>query len=189
MTISAVLLAGGESRRMGQDKATLRFRSEPLWKHQLELLRRLEPKEIFVSARTDPPWRPADVEFVCDEQPSRGPLDGITSALSRSSADHLLVLAIDVPSITADYLKDLCAMVEDGRGVVPMIGNRAEPLVAIYPREIEIDFRSALTGKDFSLQPLVRRLVEVGKLRPIAIGPDQANLFRNLNEPNDVDLA
>jgi molybdopterin-guanine dinucleotide biosynthesis protein A len=70
-----------------------------------------------------------------------------------------------------------------------MIGNRAEPLVAIYPREIEIDFRSALTGKDFSLQPLVRRLVEVGKLRPIAIGPDQANLFRNLNEPNDVDLA
>ena len=45
MNISAVLLAGGESRRMGQDKATLLFRGKPLWQIQLELLRKLEPAE------------------------------------------------------------------------------------------------------------------------------------------------
>ena len=53
MKISAVLLAGGESRRMGKDKATLSFQGKPLWQIQLELLRQLMPQEIFVSARSD----------------------------------------------------------------------------------------------------------------------------------------
>ena len=54
MTFSAVLLAGGESRRMGTDKATFLFRGKPLWQAQLETLRKLRPAEIFLSARTDP---------------------------------------------------------------------------------------------------------------------------------------
>ena len=74
---SAVLLAGGESRRMGKDKATLSYRGKPLWQIQLELLRQLTPQEIFVSARSDPDWRPADIQFVADDPPSRGPLSGL----------------------------------------------------------------------------------------------------------------
>ena len=54
MNLSSVLLAGGESRRMGKDKATALFRGKPLWQIQLDLLRKLEPSEIFLSARTDP---------------------------------------------------------------------------------------------------------------------------------------
>ena len=77
MNISAVLLAGGESRRMGKDKATLLFRGEPLWRIQLDLLRKLAPVEILISGRNDPAWRPADVYFVADAPPSRGPLSGI----------------------------------------------------------------------------------------------------------------
>jgi len=61
MSISAMLLAGGESRRMSKDKATLLFGGKPLWQIQLELLCKLEPAEIFVSARADPVWRPAAV--------------------------------------------------------------------------------------------------------------------------------
>src|SRR5436190_7311119 len=72
MNISGVLLAGGESRRMGKDKATVLFRGKPLWEIQLGLLRKLEPAEIFISARTDPSWRPAAVQFVADAPPSRG---------------------------------------------------------------------------------------------------------------------
>ena len=90
MTISAVLLAGGKSRRMGQDKAKLIFRGQPLWQIQLDLLRKLEPEEIFVSARTDPAWRPLGVQFVSDEAPSRGPLSGLSATLARIRTDHLL---------------------------------------------------------------------------------------------------
>src|ERR1700720_3030135 len=128
MKISVVLLAGGESHRMGKDKARLLFRGKPLWQIQLELLRKLDPVEILVSARKDPPWRPNDIQFVADDSPSRGPLSGLAASLAGMRGTHLLVLAIDMPFMSEKYLQPLCHRIEPGRGVLPMIGDRAEPL-------------------------------------------------------------
>src|SRR2546423_3825566 len=139
MSISAVLLAGGESRRMGENKATFLFRNVPLWQIQLDLLRKLQPDALFISGRTDPPWRPAEVQFVPDNGASHGPLSGIAATLSQTTADHLLALAIDMPFMTERYLRGLCQRLVSNRGIVPMIGNRAEPLSAIYPRESRDD--------------------------------------------------
>jgi molybdopterin-guanine dinucleotide biosynthesis protein A len=186
VNLSAVLLAGGESRRMGKDKATLLFREEPLWRIQLDLLRKLEPAETFVSARTDPAWRPADVQFVPDAFPSRGPLSGLVASLDRISTSHLLALAIDMPWMTEKYLKFLCAEIEPGCGVVPKVGDRVEPVAAIYPREAAIDFRNALTGADFSLQFLVRDLITAGKLREISVPEREKKLFLNVNALSDL---
>ena len=187
MSFSAVLLAGGQSRRMGEDKATLFFRERPLWQNQLGILRELAPEMIFVSARTDPPWRPGDVQFVADAPPSRGPLSGIAAAISQKTGDHLLVLGIDMPFMTADYLRKLLDRVGPGRGAVPMIDNRAEPLAAIYPRCAEVDFTNALAGEDFSLQPLIARLIAAGELESVEVSDEERALFRNLNEPGDLD--
>jgi molybdenum cofactor guanylyltransferase len=185
-SFSAVLLAGGESRRMGNDKATVLFRGTPLWQIQLELLRQLTPQEIFVSARSDPEWRPADIQFVADDPPSRGPLSGLAASLDRMSTSHLLALAIDMPRMSNKYLEFLCAQIEPGRGVVPKIGDRAEPLAAIYPREAAIDFHHALTGTDFSLQTLVCHLLATGRLRDVSIVEQESKLFRNVNEQVDL---
>lgn len=186
MKISAVLLAGGESRRMGQDKAALLFRNAPLWRNQLDLLRKLQLQELFISAQTDPPWRPADIEFVPDDQPSRGPLSGIAAALSRINGGHLLALAIDMPFMTESYLRSLSERVQRGLGVVPVIENRAEPLAAIYPRDAFDVVVGALSGSDFSLQTLVGKLVATGKLQAIQVSEEEKALFRNLNEPQDL---
>ena len=171
---------------MGRDKATLLFRGKPPWQIQLELLRRLEPAEIFVSARTDPAWRPDDVQFVADDPPSRGPLSGIVASLAQMHTTHLLALAIDMPFMSEQYVKFLCDQIEPGRGVVPTIDSRAEPLAAIYPREADTDFRGALAGTDFSLQSVVRRLVESGKLREVRVKEQEKKLFLNVNELSDM---
>jgi molybdopterin-guanine dinucleotide biosynthesis protein A len=186
MNISAVLLAGGESRRMGKDKATILFRGKPLWQIQFELLRKLDPSEIFVSARTDPSWRPGDVQLVVDVPPSRGPLSGLAASLARMRTTHLLALAIDMPLITENFLRYVCDQIEACVGVVPKIDNRAEPLAAIYPREAVIDFGNTLAGADFSLQTLVRTLVDTGKLREITVNEQQKQLFVNVNEISDL---
>lgn len=189
MNVSAVLLAGGESRRMGTDKATFLFRGKPLWQVQLETLRRLRPAEIFLSAKTDPTWRPDDVQFIADIPPSRGPLSGLATSLVKNHTAHLLALAIDMPFMTEDYLRSICGAIEPGRGVVAKIDNRAEPLAAVYPREAEIEFRTALAGSDFSLQNVVRRLVASGRLLEISVTEQERGLFRNVNNMSDLHVT
>ena len=185
MNISAVLFAGGESRRMGQDKATLVFHGKSLWEIQLDLLRKLKPREIFLSARSDPVWRPADVHFVPDQAPSRGPLGGLAATLSRIRTDYLLALAIDMPLMTEDFLRSLCEVIKPSCGVIPMIGDRAEPLAAIYPKDADGDVIAALFGPDFSLQSLAKKLIAAGKLRLVSVSKNEENHFRNLNQPGD----
>jgi molybdenum cofactor guanylyltransferase len=187
--LSAVLLAGGESRRMGTDKATFLFRGKPLWQVQLETLRRLRPAEIFLSVREDPSWRPDDVQFIADIPPSCGPLSGLAASLVKIHTAHLLALAIDMPWMSNKYLEFLCAQIEPGRGVLPTIDQRAEPLSAIYPREAATDVSKALSNSDFSLQSLTRELVTAGKLQPISVKDPERNLFLNVNEPSDLSPA
>lgn len=186
MTLSAVLLAGGKSRRMGQDKAMMRFGAAPLWQIQLHRLRKLQPTELFVSAQIDPGWRPADVKFVPDNQPARGPISGIAATLSRMNTDHLLAVAIDMAFMTENYLRELCEHIGPNRGVVPTIEDRFEPLAAIYPRSAHLDFVDALSGNEFSLQPLIRKLIATRKLRPLQVSEQDWALFRNLNQPQDL---
>lgn len=186
MNIAAVLLAGGQSRRMRQDKATLTLHGEPLWQIQLELLRKLEPQAVGVSAREDPLWRPSDVQFVPDKSPSRGPLSGIAAALAQLSCSHVLALAIDMPFMTAEYLRSLCDRIDAASGVLPVIGDCYEPLAATYPLGALSDFTIALSGTDFSLQSLARKLIVSGKLRAFPVAKEDETLFRNLNEPADL---
>src|SRR3954465_3578690 len=148
MTFSALLLAGGESRRMGRDKATMEFGGQPLWERQLQLLRALGPEKIFVSARMAPAWLPGDVELLLDDPPSRGPLSGLTKALAALRATHLIALAVDMPLMTSDELRRLLEQVTEGWGIVPIVDGQAEPLAAIYPAEAATDFQAALAGAD-----------------------------------------
>ncbi|SRR5881227_3107630 len=188
MKLTAVLLAGGESRRMNTEKATIIFNGEPLWQRQIKLLRHLGPENILVSARAERSWRPVDTELVLDQPPSRGPISGLTAALARTRTSHLVALGVDMPFVTAAQLQHLCNRANPGCGVVPTIDERVEPLAAVYPVEAYADFTAALTGNNWSLQPLVRRLADEGKVQLINVAEAEAELYRSLNEPPDLTL-
>ena len=189
MTLTAVLLAGGGSRRMGRDKATIVFQAQPLWRRQLDLLRGLHPERILVSVREEPPWLPVDAESLLDEPPFRGPLGGLTKALEQMQTSHLLALAVDMPFMTSEQMRVLWGLATVGCGVLPMIGDRAEPLAAIYPREASDDFAAAFASDDFSLQRLGRTLVQQGTLRVFQIPPEDSERYRSVNEPGDFQGA
>jgi molybdopterin-guanine dinucleotide biosynthesis protein A len=186
MTLSAVLLAGGESRRMGRDKATIEFEGRPLWERQLEILRALGAESVFVSARIRPSWLPDNVELLLDDPPSRGPLSGLAKAVAAMRTTHLIALAIDMPFMAAEQLRLLCSLAGESRGVVPTIAERAEPLAAIYPAEAAVDFAVALAGPDFSLQRVIRKLAIDQKVQLVPVPAEQGHFYRSVNEPCDV---
>jgi molybdopterin-guanine dinucleotide biosynthesis protein A len=187
MALTAVLLAGGESRRMGREKAIAEWRGRQLWEWQLEKLRALQPEKILLSARSDRPWRPTNVELVLDAAPSCGPLSGLAAALARTETEHMLVLAIDMPFMTTRHLESLCTFAAAQAGVLPMIDDRAEPLAALYPAEARTDFERALGGANYSLQPLVCELAARGKLRIVQISEGDRARYKSVNVPGDLE--
>jgi molybdopterin-guanine dinucleotide biosynthesis protein A len=182
MNFSAVLLCGGDSRRMGHDKALVEWNGTPLHQLQIAKLRALRPEQIFVSARADKSWRPRDVALVLDELETRGPVSGIAAALRACEGDHLLVLAIDLPLITSEYLHAMLRRTSLGRGIVPTIDGRFEPVAAVYPRESLAAF-----GSDGgSLQAVIRELIRRGEMHAFEVEADERDLFRNINQPADL---
>jgi molybdopterin-guanine dinucleotide biosynthesis protein A len=185
MTLTAVLFAGGHSRRMGTDKATLTVAGEPLWARQLKVLRELQPQTIWISARERPAWCPAEIEVVLDTPPSRGPLSGLAAVLPRLRTTHLLALAIDLPEMTAEQLQKLLAAARSGCGVIPTDGNYFEPLCAIYPAEAYSIVADALAGGDVSLQKVSQTLVTLNRAREYTLAGDEKRHFLNMNSPED----
>ena len=171
---------------MGRDKAAIVFRGQPFWQRQVELLRVLRPEKIFVSVRKEPSWLPLDTALLLDEPPSRGPLSGLTRALASPQTSHLVVLAVDMPFMTSKQMGILWNLATIGCGVLPMIGNRAEPLAAIYPRDAASDLSTALAGDNFSLQRLSHNLVQGGKLRVFQVSQREKELYRSVNETGDL---
>jgi len=186
MTLTAVLFAGGLSRRMGTDKATLTVAGEPLWAKQLKLLRELQPQFLCVSARERPAWCPAEIEVVLDTPRSRGPLSGLTAVLPRFQTTHLLALAIDLPQMTPGMLRKLLAMAQPGCGVIPINDNYFEPLCAIYPGEASAVVADALAGEDVSLQTVSKTLVTLNLAQSYVVSGDEKAHFLNLNSPTDL---
>src|SRR5689334_8147321 len=93
MNLSAVILAGGESRRMGKDKAWLEVGGQPLLARALSTVRRAGIKEIFISGRSGTDYSVLRCPVLFDREPGCGPLSGIERALEVASAPLVLVLA------------------------------------------------------------------------------------------------
>ena len=132
---TGVLLAGGKSTRMGQDKALMEVDGKPLLLHGTE---RLKPhvRELFVIG--DPRlyghlWP----DVLPDEIPGLGPLGGIATAMGAARFDRLLVLAVDVPGVNARLLERLTReLPDDADALVPRHAGSLEPLVAAGVRHL-----------------------------------------------------
>jgi molybdopterin-guanine dinucleotide biosynthesis protein A len=193
MSHAAVLLAGGKSSRMGRDKSALLVDGEPLWQRRLAVLRATEPAELFISGKSDGPYADCGVEILADEFPDCGPLGGIATALRRCKSDRLLVLAVDMPAMTAKFLRTL--LDESQRitmGIIPVVaadGRRRatfEPLAAVYPRAALAIADECLRAGEFKLETFIRKL-EAARLANARVAAEKdAALFTNWNAPEDV---
>jgi molybdenum cofactor guanylyltransferase len=199
--VSALILAGGLSRRMGRDKAWLTLDGVPLVEH---VARRVLPLADELLLSTNSPDRfppllrrlPPPAQLVWDENPGLGPLGGIFAGLSAASHDLVLVLAVDMPFVHIGLLHYMARLAGDYQAVVPRVPTEdpttslPEPLCAFYRRSCLATIAAHLaTGQHqvVSFLPAVRtRWVppeEIARFDPLFAS------FRNLNTPEDWEAA
>lgn len=193
MSFSAVILAGGQSSRMGRDKAWLEIGGQPLLARQIHLARTVGASEVFISGRINEDYSQLGCPVLADNFPASGPLAGIESALRRCGDPLLLVLAVDMPMMNAELLRKIIAGSSGSIGVVPRVAGRVEPLAAVYPQvaarlATEL-LAGAPAGTDFGapgVGAFAARCRAEGWVKFFELPEEAATRFVSWNEPKDV---
>jgi molybdenum cofactor guanylyltransferase len=183
---SAFVLAGGQSSRMGTDKALLEMAGPPLIRRMLAIAGSVAPPPRIVGS-AEKFHRFAEV--VEDVFPGCGPLAGIHAALRASHTDLNLILAVDMPFVPPEFLRYLAEQAAASRALVtvPLAEGRWQPLCAMYRRAFADVAEPALREGKCKIDPLFR-LVEVRSIEEgeLAEHGFTSGIFRNLNTPEDV---
>ena len=177
---SAVLLAGGRSTRMGFDKSSLLIKGEPLWQRQIHLLQSLGAVEVSISGPAHGPWQGRGIPIIEDTIPFLGPMGALVGILEKSTTDHVLILAVDMPAMHAGFLRILLAA---QRPIVPIHDGYFEPLAAIYHKKLLPSLRSHLANDQRSLQRFLRECVAQEQIQTYHLHPAELICFENLNTP------
>jgi molybdopterin-guanine dinucleotide biosynthesis protein A len=186
--VTAFILAGGKSTRMGTDKAFVDYEGRSLLERALEIARSVTSGVRIVGRRKKfAQFAPA----VEDIFPDRGPLGGIHAALRASLTDLNLMLAVDMPFVPGAFLKYLIRRSRnspDATAVIPRGNGRWQPLCAIYRRNFADAAEPALlAGRnriDLLYPEIHVRVIEEEELQREGFSPD---IFGNLNTPEELE--
>jgi len=187
--VTAFVLAGGKSSRMGSDKAFLRIGDETLLANAMKVAG-VVAKEVRIVG--DTAKFAAFGQVLEDVYRDRGPLGGIHGALSSSMTQLNLMLAVDLPFVIAKFLEYLLLRARESGAMVtlPRTDGGLQPLCGVYRRGFaDVAERSLRDGKN-KIDPLFKRV------ETCVIAEDEllragfsVEMFRNLNTPEEFERA
>lgn len=183
--VSAFVLAGGKSSRMGSDKAFLEHAGKTLLDHALEIARRVSDKVVILGSRER---FAAYGPVIEDIYRNCGPLSGIHAALSSTATELNLILAVDLPLLSSELLQFLLAIAEscDAQVTVPKVGLHYEPLCAVYRKSFFSPCEAALRSGNYKIDALYGSVpVRAVTGDELAANGFPAEMFRNINTPLD----
>jgi molybdopterin-guanine dinucleotide biosynthesis protein A len=184
--LTAFILAGGKSTRMGADKAFVSYDRRTLLAHALDLARSVTPDVRIVGSREK---FAAYAPVVEDIFRDHGPLGGIHAALRASQTELNLMLAVDMPFVSSRFLEYLAgeARTMQSTVVVPRGEGRRQPLCAIYRRNFADAAEAVLLAGRNKIDPVFAevdtRTIEAEELERAGFS---SALFRNLNTPQEL---
>jgi molybdenum cofactor guanylyltransferase len=154
---TAVIMAGGKSRRMGEDKSLIEVHGKPLIAHIADQLRP-HFAELMVSANDPDKYAFLGLPTVSDRVVDQGPLMGISSALAAAHHDRVFVTATDIPDVDIDLMATLLRRARHHDGPVPRTAEgHLEPLFAVYRKQIGAAMDTALANGNRSVRAAIDR--------------------------------
>ena len=188
--MTGVILAGGESARMGRDKAFLELGGEKVIERVISALFGIVKKIIIV---TNDPLKYAGLglETARDIYPGVGVLGGIHTGLSYMRGDSGFFCACDMPFVNPDLAKFIIS--KKGRraaAVIPKVGGELEPLFAVYSKKCLVPAEDAIKAGERRIVSFFDkvRVKEIPEGELLAIDPGLLS-FMNLNTPGDLERA
>lgn len=182
MQVTGIILAGGQSSRMGRDKGLIDFRGKRLVEYPLDLLGKFCDQLIISS--DNPDYKQFGVTVAPDLTKGKGPLTGICSAMSLSSGQWNMVVGCDMPFLEAELIERL--LVNPLKGVVPVHQHYMEPLAAVYNHFLLSFFEEARMEENLSLKSILP--VSGVSFLPVDDLLEKFPLmFYNINSPADLE--
>jgi len=188
--VTAAVLAGGRSQRMGVDKTLLLFDGEPLVRRVAETAALICHHVVVVTNRPDTIRQaglPAPVQVLTDEVAYQGPLGGLVTALAQSTDEWVLALAADMPWLEPSVIRALWEARDGAQIVVPVGEKGPEPLLALYHTSCLPEARRVLASGRRRLMALVPavKTVEVPLEMFREVDPGLKSIV-NINTPDEL---
>lgn len=185
---TGIILAGGKSLRMGQDKALLPVGKQLLIEEVLTRLK-IHSEKVIVIANQIKEFSFLGVPVFPDIVPGQGPLGGIYTGLVKSETFHNLIVACDMPFISAELLRYLANRIDAYDITIARYKNRFQPLCAFYSKNCIQAIKQQLQQGNLKIRDVFKQL-RVNVITEDEI--DQLKLneqaFTNINTPEDINL-
>jgi molybdopterin-guanine dinucleotide biosynthesis protein A len=188
-TVEIAIIAGGRSTRMGADKSLLSLNGKVVIQHVIERVSSLNLPILLIA---NDPQKYADYNLPTfpDLITGVGPLGGLYTALTHSTAEYTLCVACDMPFLNPDLLAYLISLAAGYDAVVPLVAGYPESLHAVYSKSCLGAIRSKLDAGQRKLSSFYADLnvrdVPESEMRPF--DPD-LHSFLNINTPDEWQIA
>lgn len=183
--INAFILAGGQSSRMGKDKALVNFLDKPMLQHAIDLVKPIF-QEVFILS-SSPAHSGYGLKCIPDQFANSGPLAALHSGLLASSSEWNFFLACDMPRMNTDCIEHLYNQLSQNTdAAIPNHKNGIEPLAAFYHRDCISVFDAQLKAGQYKIQEALKKI----DVQLISIQTDTFDFrpcFQNFNTPNELE--
>ena len=189
--VTGILLAGGKSRRMGEDKRFLLVGGQTLFERSLSILRSLFPNVLVVIAQDSPPLQ-AEVPVLRDLVPDCGSLGGLYTGLEHASTQHVFVVACDMPFLDPQAVQYVVELRADADIVMAQRENGLQPMHALYSKRCLPVIEGMVKARHLKIQEIVSdpslNVRLISKVELSRIDPEGRS-FLNVNTPADLEAA
>ena len=179
--ITGIILSGGQSRRIGENKSLLLYEGKPIIAHVVEAIRPFVKDVMVITNEPEFYSFLENVTFKEDIIKGKGPMGGIYTGLHYAETDLSFVVACDMPFIKGELIPFLEKRIGDAWGCIPFDGEYFETLAALYNKELEGFFYSFLKGEIKKLQYLLKGLNVVRVDDRIIYKEFGKHIFYNMN--------
>jgi len=185
---SGVILAGGKNSRMGLHKAFIKLNSKRFIDFTLDIMRELFEEIIIVTNNKEDFSEFKDLLVTEDLIEGKGPLGGIYTGLEATSKEQSFFMACDMPFTHIEFIKRQIECFHRNRdcdALVPRLGDKIEPLAAIYKRNLRDKMRYFLEkDRDYSVKRFLRTVRVL--YYDIEDNSVNKNIFKNINTPEEL---